>query len=75
LLLGAFLLNSRAALFWLDRQLPSIEYITVDLTCGIPDTYCVWGSFFQGKPGLFRFLFALEKFKEMRRHGVEPGGV
>lgn len=76
LLLRAFLSSPRAAraLLWLDRQLPSIEYIAVDLAGGIPDSYCVWRPFSQCKPGLFRsFLFTLEKFVEkMRCHG---GGV
>lgn len=76
LLLEAFLSSSRAAraLLWLDRQLPSIEYIAVDLTGRIPDSYCVWRTFSQCKPGLFRpFLFALEKFVE--KMGCHGGGV
>jgi hypothetical protein len=74
LLLGAFLSRYRAAmaLLCLDRQLPSIESIAVDLTGGIPDSYCVWRPFLQCKPRLFRpFLFALEKsVEEMGCHGV-----
>jgi hypothetical protein len=75
LLLGPFLSTPAAwALFWLDRQLPSIEYIAVNFTGGIPDSYCVRGTFFQCKPGLFRrFLFALEKFVE--KMGCHGGGV
>jgi hypothetical protein len=74
LLLGAFLSRYRAAmaLLCLDRQLPSIESITIDLTGGIPDSYCVWRPFLQCKPRLFRpFNFALEKSAErMGCHGV-----
>lgn len=67
LLLGAFLLSSRAAraLLWLNWQLPSIEDIAVYLTGRSPDSYRVWRTFWQFKYGLFRsFLFALEKFVE-----------